>query len=186
MSQARTRKTPGKSSPDAGPDPLYPTSVRWLYGGRCFCFKASFRFGNGGVHDLRTDVTREELLRDAQALRAHPHQAHHAYLAVIRRGRSQQAVLIPVPRAMMLGIADAIAGAADDDDAGHRFWHWENPGSPRPCSGCRDAMDAEDAKVDQARSVFLARWAQHLSVPLSKIEEMIEEYRGLPTKKPRP
>lgn len=179
MSRSRTTRGEETAPPR---EPLYPVYPHWLWGGGCLQFQASFRFGQGGVHQLKVDVRLDEIARDAAALRADPSATHHDYTDVIRRGRSQQVVPIPVPRAMLLGIADALAGAQDVDDAGHRFYHWQNPDTPRPCSTCRETLDGQDQRADAARTQFLTRWAIHLHISTRTVEQLLREFSELPRK----
>jgi hypothetical protein len=83
---------------------------------------------------------------------------------------------------MLLGIADALAGAIDADDAGHRFYHWESPSTPRPCSSCRETRDADDARVDAARAQLVRTWTLALKVPVETIERLLREFDNLPRK----
>ena len=83
---------------------------------------------------------------------------------------------------MLLGIADALTGAADADDTGHRFYHWENPGVPRPCSTCRETRDAHDARVKTARARLVHAWSTTLGVPVETIEQLLLDFNHLPRK----
>ena len=118
--------------------------VEGLYGAKRAQFRTSVTFGRSGVHHVKAEASTSEIAEAARELRERPDCPTHALHGGIRRGRGgwQQ---IPVPRAMLLGIADALAGVIDDDDAGHRFYHWESPSTPRPCSSCRETRGADDA-----------------------------------------
>ncbi len=157
--------------------------TRWLCGAGRLQFSASLQSGSGKTSQrLQVQVSHEELRDAAAALRDDPSAAHREYAVTIPRGRGQQVVKIPVSRDVLLAIADALAGAVDADDAGHRFYHWENPEAVRPCSRCREARDAEDARVDAARLAFLYDWSGKLGIPTSEIAALLAEYHLLPTK----
>ena len=132
--------------------------VEGLYGAKRAQFRTSVTFGRSGVHHVKAEASTSEIAEAARELRERPDCPTHALHGGIRRGRGgwQQ---IPVPRAMLLGIADALAGVIDDDDAGHRFYHWESPSTPRPCSSCRETRGADDARVEAARARFMLAWA---------------------------
>jgi len=168
-------------------EPLSPIYAHWLWGAGRLQFQARFRFGKGkgGIHSLTVNVSHAEIALAAARLRAAPDASHYEYDQVVQRGRGRQIVGIPVPRDVLLGIADALAGAVDADDAGHRFWHRDNPDSPRPCSTCRETLDAEGAKVDALRAAFLARHARALQITPERLAAILAEYDRLPTKRRR-
>jgi hypothetical protein len=130
------------------------------------------------VHHLKAEVSASEIVEAARELRERPDCPTHAFHGGIRRD-----VQIPVPRAMLLGIAAALASAVDADDAGHRFYHWESPSTARPCSSCRETRDADDARVDAARAQFVRVWAAALGVPAETIERLLLEFGNLPRKR---
>ncbi len=174
----------GGVAPDPGADAGYrvisETHPRWLLGsGRCQ-FRASYRIGMGGVHDLPVDLSPEEVQQAADALRAVPDAARYYLRTWIPRGKARQWIQIAVPRAMLIGIADAIAGAVDSDDAGHRFWHWSYPDSARPCSGCHETIDRENARATIARAELVERWAFALGTEESQVELLLAQYEALP------
>jgi hypothetical protein len=155
--------------------------AEWLYGARCAQFSTSVTFGRSGVHHVKAEARASEVAEAARELRDKPDCQAHAFHGGIRRGRGGwHDVQIPVPRAMLLGIADALAGAIDDDDAGHCFYHWESPSTPRPCSSCRATRDAADARVDAARSQLVCTWSAALGVPAETVERLLLEFDILP------
>jgi len=116
-------------------------SARWLLGAGQLAFATSFRFGKSGEHEVRVLVSREELARRARDLRENAEEDAR-FEAKIPRGRGVQIVTIRVPRELLLSLANAIAGAVSDEDAGHRLWHREYPHQPRPCHDCQETIDA--------------------------------------------
>ncbi len=159
-----------------------PTRVRWLIGAQCVRFSVSMQFGRGGIHLISVDATSGEICEAAKSLRDAPDAQAFEYRCNIRRGNSVQVVPLRVPREMMIGIADAVEGAADADDAGHRFHHWERPYLTRPCSSCREARLADDARVDAARAEFVSGWADRLGTSPEEVELLLSEFFLLPTK----
>lgn len=158
------------------------TRVEWLYGAGCVQYTVYAQFGRGGTQKISTDVTTDEIQEAAKTLRENPHAVTFAYQGKIRRGKGWQAVPIYVPRAVLIGIADALAGAIDADDAAHRFHHWENPGTTRPCSSCRETRDADDFRVDGARAQLVCAWTAALGVPAETVERLLLEFSRLPRK----
>ncbi len=161
---------------------ISPASAKWLWGGQCCQFSASVRLGRGGVHDLAVERSPDEIRGDAAALRARPPgEIHHDYLCAIRRGRGEQRIPVRVPREMLLGIADALAGAVDAEDAGHRFWHWDrgSTAAPRPCPDCRETRDAELERARAARAAFVEEWAGRLDAEVAEVEELLAGYQAL-------
>jgi hypothetical protein len=132
------------------------------------------------VYDVRVEVTPAEFAAAAVELRKQPEQAYYYFTTELTRGKGVQTIKIPVPRDMLLGIADAIAGAVDLEDAGHRYWHWENPEATRPCEQCAETRDKEARKSQKARATFLATWAKKLHTTAGKIEDLLAEYSQLP------
>ena len=76
----------------------------------------------------------------------------------------------------------SVSGTIDADDAGHRFYHWESPSVPRPCSSCRETRDADDARIDAARAQLVRTWTPALKVPAETIERLLREFNNLPRK----
>lgn len=159
------------------------TSVEWLYGARCARFTTHVQFGREGVRKVSVDVTAENLQASAKTLRERPDVAAFAYDGGIRRGRrGWQKIPILVSREVLIGIADALDGAADADDAAHCFWHWERPSMQRPCSSCRGALDDQDAAVEAARDRLLDSWVAELGTSPETIERLLREFSDLPKK----
>ncbi len=156
--------------------------AEWLYGAGCARFSVSVMFGHGGIHRVSAEVRAAQIEDTARTLRETPSVEVHAFEGRIARGNGWQPLPIPVPRGMLLGIADALAGAIDADDAGHRFYHWESPSMPRPCSSCRATRDANDARVDAARAQLVRTWTLALKVPAETIERLLREFDNLPRK----
>lgn len=156
--------------------------AEWLYGAGCARFSVHVTFGRGGVHRVSVEVRAAQIEDTARTLRETPSIEAYAFKGRITRGKDWQPVPIPVPRGMLLGIADALAGAIDADDAGHRFYHWESPSTPRPCSSCRETRDADDARVDAARAQLVRTWTLALKVPAETIERLLLEFDNLPRK----
>lgn len=164
-------------------------SICWLNESRRFQLTQRVRFGRSGTHRLRVEVTVSDLLAAAALLRDHVGLAstHEQWGAMVLRGRRAQVVQVRLPRKTLLAIADAIADVADDlDEAGHRFWHYDHPDVVRPCSSCRETLDAEDAFAEKARVDLIGRWADALDVPKTTIETMLAQYAALPRKARRP
>lgn len=159
------------------------TSVEWLYGAQCARFTVHVQLGRGGIHKVSVDVTTDGLRKAAKILRERPECTAFPYYGGIRRGqRGWQSVPVHVPRGMLTGIADALDGSVDADDAAHRFWHWERPSVQRPCSSCRETLNAHDAAVEAARAHLLEMWSATLSVPTKTIEQLLREFGDLPKK----
>lgn len=171
-------KAEAGSSPRVG-----QTRAKWLYGARSARFTTRVQLGRGGVHKISVDVTAEQLQEAARTLRERPDCAAFAYHGGIRRGkRGWQTVPVHVPRAMLIGIgiADALDGAVDATDAALRFGHWESLSTPRPCSSCREALDAHAARVDAARAQLVRAWTGELGVPPETLERLLSEFGNLP------
>jgi len=143
-------------------------------------FTARVVIGRSAAQRVSVEVTAAEIDAAARVLRDRPDYLAHSFDGGIRRGKGWQAVPIVVPRAMLIGIADALSGAVDVDDAGHRFYHWESPSSPRPCSDCRETRDADAARAEGAREVLLRKWTGVLGVPAETIEGLLAEFGRLP------
>lgn len=170
-----------KTSPgDAGMVVISPPYPRWLLGSGCLQFQTSVRFGRGGTHQLAVELTVQEVLQAAASLSRDLAVEFTRFHDVIRRGKNQQTVPIDVSRETILGIARALEGFVDEDDAGHRFWHWQYPGSPVPCSSCQETLADEDASAEAARLSFLLRWSGTLGATTAQLEGMLSEYQGLP------
>jgi len=161
-----------------------PTRVKWLIGAQCVRFSVSMQFGRGGIHQVSVDATSSEICEAAKSLRDAPDAQTLEYRCSIRRGNGVQVVPLQVQREMMIGIADAMEGAADADDAGHRFHHWEHPYVTKPCSGCREVRLADDARVDAARVEFVSGWADRLGTSPEEVELLLSEFFLLPTRTP--
>ncbi len=175
-----TKKTALKTN---SPTQTGQVRVEWLYGAGCAQFITLITFGRSVVHRVKAKVRAPEIAEAARGLLERPDCLMHAFHGGIRRGRGGwHDVQIPVPRSLLLDIASALAGAIDDDDAGHRFYHWESPSSPRPCSSCRETRGADDARVDVARAQFILAWAGKLGVGVATIEQLLSEHMALPTK----
>ena len=177
----RAPKAEAGSAPQLG-----QTRVEWLYGARSARFTTRVQFGRSGIYKISADATLAQIQEAARRLRESPDCAEFAYDGGIRRGkRGWQAVPVRVPRAVILGIADALDGAVDAADAAHRFEHWERPGDPRPCSSCRETLDAHDARVDAERAQLVRAWTAALGCPPETIERLLSEFDDLPRKSPR-
>src|ERR1700751_5239193 len=166
-------------------DRVGPTRVKWLYGAGCARFSVNVQFGRSGTRRIDVDVIADQIHEAAMKLRERPDEATFIYEVGIQRGRGPQHVSIHVPRAMMLGIAAALEGAVDIDDAGHRFYHWERPGIPKPCSTCYETLEANDASVEAARNRFMLTWTTELGVTSETIERLLSDFGSLPRKASR-
>lgn len=133
--------------------------------------------------ELVCDPTLEEVGQVAQHLREHPELSALSLPATLDVGQGPREAGIRVPRDLLLGLADVVAGAVDDFDAGHRFWHWRNPSSPRPCADCPETVAAEDAAADQARAALVAKWSAQLEVEPRAVEDLLAEYAQLPVRR---
>lgn len=125
------------------PEKVY---ARWRLNLGDVLFSTCVSFGSE-EHLITIAATAGEIAQAAKVLRERPDCEVHAYQGCIRRpGKRRQHVPVHIPRETMLGIADALSGAVDDEDAAHRFYHWEHPDTPRPCGGCRETRDTEVKK----------------------------------------
>ena len=90
---------------------------------------------------------------------------------------------VAVGRDVLLGIAQALCGAPDEDEAGHLFWHWSRPGEPRPCQDCQESIRAQDAAADQAHDAFVRHWSGILGVEPRAVKDLLVEHEQLPRRR---
>lgn len=162
-----------------------PSRAEWLLGPGCVRFSASFlsdRSGGNRRGDVDLDLV--AIHAEARRLRESPGSPWISFPEDVQRGKGQQRIQIRVSREMLLGIADALVGAVNAADAGHRFYHWQNPEIPRPCSTCREARDVNSvlARIASARVQLMSSWAATLGVPVETVERLLFEFNALPTK----
>lgn len=157
--------------------------AEWLRGPGCVRLSASFLSDrSGGNWRGGVDLDLVAIHAEARRLRESPASPWISFPEDVQRGKGQQRVQVRVPREMLLGIADALVGAVSVDDAGHRFYHWENPEIPRPCSTCREVRDVNSAlaRIDSARAQLMSTWATTLGVPVEMVERLLFEFNALP------
>jgi hypothetical protein len=141
------------------------------------------RTGKGELRELAYEPSLEEVAQVAQHLREHPELLVLRVPAALDLGQGPQDVGILVAREVLVGLAGAVEGAVDGQDAGHRFWHWRNPASPRPCADCPETIAAEDAAADQARAAFVTKWSTELGVEPRAVEDLLVDYAQLPARR---
>ena len=127
-------------------------SVRFRAGAHDFVFSTQIRHGSGWrtiTHEMSpVDVARwaatfgvYQMTRTEEGRSNDRTQPFHV---TIKQGRNDRVVPIQIPEQLIIDIANAIADAADAD-VGHRFYHYENPSVPKPCSSCSETKAAEES-----------------------------------------
>lgn len=152
-------------------------TVDWWAGSRCLAFEMAVRFGAGGLQVVRTRLRLDDLQAAAAILRGTAEPAL-VRSATIKRGRGEQKVPIPIPRATVLALADALAGVSEKD-AGHRMWHYDHPDSVYPCGQCPAGVYAAARESAERRRAFVDEWAQRLvvrSVGRREVEALLAAY----------
>ena len=153
-----------------------PSRAEWLLGPGCVRFSATW--------GANVDLDRVAIHAEAWRLRENLASPWILLPEDVQHGRGQQRRQIRVPREILLGIADALVGIVNAADAGHRFHHWQNPDTPRPCPTCREARDVNSilARIDSARVQLMSTWAATLGVPVETVERLLFEFNALPMK----
>jgi len=155
------------------------TYAHWMAGAKCVSFEAMVKSARAST-EIAAFVAPAEIASAALALRAQPEATAHTFTARTKGGFGKRSVPIDVPRDRLLAIALALADAADDDDAGHRFWHLEYPDCKKPCDDCAESRAAHETSVLVAHAAFVSRWAARLHAATEEIEELISEHKRLP------